>query len=105
MSCSVIISKASTWVPAARARAFEPLARRIVRIGEGRYSIELPLDYPPERALSELAAVGASLVSLNPLRDTLEDFFVKHVAEAGRSLDRPAASGQRTAESDDRAGH
>ncbi len=26
-------------------------------------------------------AAGATLVSLNPLRDTLEDFFVRRVAE------------------------
>ena len=29
--------------------------------------------------LVELTAAGAALVSLNPLRDTLEDFFVKQV--------------------------
>ena len=37
----------------------------------------------PERLLADLIATGASLVSLNPLRDTLEDFFVRRVAEAG----------------------
>jgi hypothetical protein len=30
-----------------------------------------------------LTATGAVLVSLNPLRDTLEDFFVRRVAEIG----------------------
>ena len=29
------------------------------RIGEGRYTLELPLDPPPERLLAELAAAGA----------------------------------------------
>ena len=53
--------------------------RRAVRIDEGRYMLELPLDPPPERLLAELSAAGASLVSLNPIRDTLEDFFVRHV--------------------------
>ena len=33
--------------------------------------------------LAELVATGAQLVSLNPVRDTLEDFFVQQVAEAG----------------------
>ena len=53
--------------------------RRAVRIDEGRYMLELPLDPSPERLLAELSAAGASLVSLNPIRDTLEDFFVRHV--------------------------
>jgi len=53
--------------------------RRAVRIDEGRYMLELPLDPPPERLLAELSAAGASLVSLNPIRDTLEDVFVRHV--------------------------
>jgi ABC-2 type transport system ATP-binding protein len=57
--------------------------RRSVEISPGRYSLELALDPPPERLLTELIATGASLVSLNPLRDTLEDFFVRRVAETG----------------------
>src|SRR4029078_12745526 len=53
--------------------------RQIVQLGEGRYSLELPLDPPPERLLVELAAAGAQLVSLNPIRPTLEDLFVERV--------------------------
>jgi ABC-2 type transport system ATP-binding protein len=52
---------------------------RSVRLAEGRYTLELPLDPPPERWLAELTASGAHLVSLNPLRQTLEDFFVQQV--------------------------
>ena len=37
------------------------------------------------------SATGASLVSLNPVHDTLEDFFFKRVAEAGSA--RPSAIG------------
>ena len=59
-----------------------PRVRRAVPIGEGRYSFELPLEPPPERLLAELTAAGAHLVSLNPIRDTLEDIFVKRVALA-----------------------
>jgi ABC-2 type transport system ATP-binding protein len=58
-------------------------ARRIVRIGVGRYSLELPLDPPPERLLAQLTAAGGHLVSLNPLRETLEDFFVEQVSAPG----------------------
>jgi len=54
-------------------------ARQIVRISEGRYAIELPLEPPPDQVLAELAAGGASVVSLNPLRETLEDLFVKKI--------------------------
>jgi hypothetical protein len=36
--------------------------------------------------------MGAVLVSLNPIRDTLEDFFVRRVAEVGSSrTEREAA--------------
>ena len=62
---------------------FAPMARRTTEISAGRYALELSLDQPPERVLADLAALGASLVSLNPIRDTLEDFFVRRVAEAG----------------------
>jgi ABC-2 type transport system ATP-binding protein len=55
-------------------------ARRVVRLGDGRYSLELPVDAPPARLVGEVTAAGAHLVSLNPIRGTLEDFFVEHVA-------------------------
>jgi len=50
-----------------------------VRISEGRYMLELPLEPSPERILAEMTAGGAHLVSLNPVRETLEDFFVEQV--------------------------
>ena len=46
---------------------------RATRRGPQRDSLELPLTVAPERLLAELVARGAALVSLNPLRDTLED--------------------------------
>src|SRR5438876_9419217 len=55
--------------------------RRAIRIGDMRYQLELPLEPPPERLLAELAAAGAKLVSLTPLHETLEDFFVQQVGE------------------------
>jgi ABC-2 type transport system ATP-binding protein len=63
--------------------------RRATEISPGRYSLELSLDHAPERLLTDLIATGASLVSLNPLRDTLEDFFVRRVAEAGTGARAP----------------
>jgi len=59
-----------------------PTVRRVVRIGDRRYQLELPLEPAPERLLAQLTAAGAHLVSLNPIRETLEDFFVEQVTTA-----------------------
>jgi ABC-2 type transport system ATP-binding protein len=59
-----------------------PTVRRVLRIGDQRYQLELPLEPPPEHLLAALTAAGASLVSLNPIRETLEDFFVQQVTTA-----------------------
>ena len=70
-----------------------PRVQQVTQLGDRRYSRELPLEPPPEVLLRDLIAGGAQLVSLNPLRDTLEDFFVKKVAEQPSSrLDARAAS-------------
>jgi ABC-2 type transport system ATP-binding protein len=55
---------------------------RATRLADGRYALELPLTPPPERTLAELVGQGAVLVSLTPMRDTLEDFFVRQVSGA-----------------------
>jgi ABC-2 type transport system ATP-binding protein len=54
--------------------------RGAVRISEGRYTLDLPLEPPPEQLLAELTAGGAHLASLNPIRETLEDVFVESVS-------------------------
>jgi ABC-2 type transport system ATP-binding protein len=61
---------------------------RVTPLGGGRYALELPLAPPPEQVLAALVAQGAALVSLNPIRDTLEDLFVQKVraAAADRGL-------------------
>src|SRR5262245_20664008 len=73
---------------------------RVTRIGEDRFSFELPLGQPVDRILSELTAAGASLVSLNPIRETLEDFFVEQVSAPDmtaqdRGLGGPKVAGGR----------
>ena len=55
---------------------------RAVLLAESRYALELPMTPPPERILGDLIGQGAQLVSLNPLRDTLEDYFVRQVSGA-----------------------
>jgi ABC-2 type transport system ATP-binding protein len=72
--------------------AVESRVRRAVRIGDGRYMLDLALEPAPEHLVAELTAAGAHLVSLNPIRQTLEDFFVQQVTSpdvlaSGRGLD------------------
>jgi hypothetical protein len=49
-----------------------------------RYVIDLPPEGHPEEVARELSSAGASLISINPLRETLEDVFVRRVAEVGQ---------------------
>ena len=67
-----------------------PQLRKATEISGGRYALDFPIEVAPERILSDLVATGARLVSLNPLRDTLEDFFVRRVAEVGDGAREPA---------------
>ena len=60
-------------------RDLETKARRVARIADGRYALELSPDQAPDRVLSECVARGARLVSLNPIHGSLEDFFVTQV--------------------------
>ena len=60
-----------------------PELRTSTEISAHRYALELLPDVSPDRVLNDLMATGATLVSLNPVRDTLEDFFVRRVAEMG----------------------
>jgi uncharacterized protein (UPF0262 family) len=68
-----------------------PALQRATEISTGRYALELSLEQRPERVLTELTAAGATLISLNPMRDTLEDFFMKRVAEMGAGARAPLA--------------
>ena len=60
---------------AARALAITPLS-------DQRYTLELPASERPEKIVQELATAGVSIVSLNPVRTTLEDYFVSMVGAA-----------------------
>jgi ABC-2 type transport system ATP-binding protein len=63
--------------------AIRARATRVVPLAQGRFTLELPPDRP-EPTIAELARRGARIVSVNPLRDTLEDFFVRQIAQAPR---------------------
>ena len=62
------------------ASALAPRVRRMLSIGAGRYQLELAADSQPDALLAELTASGARLVSLNPIRATLEDYFIEQVS-------------------------
>ena len=67
-----------------------PRVRKLTSITGDRYAIEIAAHEPPDRLLAELMAAGATLVSLNPVRETLEDLFVRRVAEMGDGARGPA---------------
>ena len=48
-------------------------------LADGRYALELPATERPEPIVDALAAAGARIVSLNPVRATLEDLYVQKV--------------------------
>jgi ABC-2 type transport system ATP-binding protein len=49
------------------------------RVAETQYALELPVEPSPDVLLRDLMAEGAHLISLNPLRETLEDYFVAQI--------------------------
>ena len=57
---------------------------RVTPLGAQRYALELPLSVATDRVVADLAAHGAQLVSINPVRETLEDFFVRQISGAQR---------------------
>jgi ABC-2 type transport system ATP-binding protein len=51
-------------------------------LGAQRFALEVPLSAVPADVLAGLIDQGARLVSLNPVRETLEDFFVRQIGAA-----------------------
>jgi len=70
-------------VPAAVLDRVRPRVRGFITIAADRYAFDVAPDGRPEELLRDLTAAGAALVSLNPVRETLEDVFVRRVAEMG----------------------
>jgi ABC-2 type transport system ATP-binding protein len=62
---------------------------KVTRIADGRYSIEIAGAARPEPLIAELAAAGATLVSVTPLRTTLEDVFMSALSKAKERADGP----------------
>ena len=71
----LVVDRAS----AALVAAMGARARHVTELPDGRYSIDLGPEQPPDDVLALLPAHGARVVSLNPVRQTLEDYFVRAV--------------------------
>jgi hypothetical protein len=69
----------ASGVPDALSARLKDRPIKATPISEGWYSFELPPDERPEAFIAELASSGASLVSVTPLRTTLEDVFLERV--------------------------
>jgi ABC-2 type transport system ATP-binding protein len=52
---------------------------RVTPLGARRYALELPLSVAPDRLVAEFVSQGATLVSVNPIRETLEDFYMRQI--------------------------
>jgi ABC-2 type transport system ATP-binding protein len=63
-------------------KMFRDRVTSITALSDDRYTIELPASEPPEKLIYELSLHGVDVVSLNPVRATLEDYFVAAVGEA-----------------------
>jgi ABC-2 type transport system ATP-binding protein len=57
-------------------------------ISEGRYQVVLPATLSADEVVALVRGAGAELISINPVRDTLEDFFLAQVQQSvSRSFD------------------
>jgi ABC-2 type transport system ATP-binding protein len=54
---------------------------RVLAIGGDRFTLRLPVSVAVESVLSTLIAQRAQIVSVTPVKDSLEDLFVRKVAE------------------------
>ena len=63
-----------------------PAVRGVTPIADGRYALDLAPDASPAVLLATLESAGARFVSLNPMRETLEDYFVNQVEGRHRDL-------------------
>jgi ABC-2 type transport system ATP-binding protein len=65
-----------------------PLAihiQKVTKIDEQRYALEVAPHVKPEEAIAQVLGRTGRLISVNPIRETLEDFFVRQVADAGNA--------------------
>ena len=56
-----------------------PHVARVTLIADGRYCVELAAGQRAETVIADLAAAGATLVSVSPVRASLEDVFLEAI--------------------------
>jgi ABC-2 type transport system ATP-binding protein len=71
-------------LPPALLDALRPRTVSITALSDERYTVELSAADPPEKLIHELTGHGVHVVSLNPIRTTLEDYFVSTVGSAAK---------------------
>ncbi len=69
-------------VPAALHAQLASRFAQVTPLSHARVAVKLPADAEPDRVMAALSADGARIDSLNPIRHTLEDFFIQHVRES-----------------------
>jgi ABC-2 type transport system ATP-binding protein len=80
--------RAQGWEAIAEGLTPDSLARlgpdvlRTSSIADGQFAIEFAATRSPDAIVSAIAAAGGRLLSLTPVRETLEDYFVKQVEGA-----------------------
>jgi ABC-2 type transport system ATP-binding protein len=74
-------------LPAAGVEALVNLGATVTAISADRHHVVLPSTASPDAAILQARNAGGQLVSLNPIRDTLEDFFVSQVGKRERAMD------------------
>jgi ABC-2 type transport system ATP-binding protein len=68
-----------TGLSDAAAGSLSDLGVTATLISADRHHIRLPASVSPDQVVARVASSGGQVVSLNPVRDTLEDFFVAQV--------------------------
>lgn len=71
-------------------RRLQAHGARVTPVAHGRTQVQVDGGTAPEPLLQMVSAAGARVLSLQPVRETLEDVFLKHVA--GKRRDLPGAS-------------
>ena len=65
----------------------------VTRLGGDRVQVHVPGSRAPESILQLTSAHGARVLSLQPVRETLEDFFVQRISAAATASRDTAAEG------------
>ncbi len=74
---------------------FHGVVRGCTRIADRRFEIDLGPEGEPDQIVGRLRSLGGRLISVNPIRSTLEDYFVEQVEarRAGPAVGRTMPEG------------